>query len=91
VKSAFLGFGIEEALRHLADALADGLFTTDAEGRITYWNDAAQRITGWTAEEAVSASCSLLAGDAANGATVTDDLALRRRRRRQGRPARARA
>jgi PAS domain S-box-containing protein len=67
VKSPFLGFGSEEALRHLADAVADGLFTTDVEGRVTFWNEAAERITGWTREEAIGTSCSILAGDAVNG------------------------
>jgi PAS domain S-box-containing protein len=67
VQSAFLGFGSEGALRHIADALADGLFTTDAEGRVTYWNAGAERITGWTSVEAVGTSCSILAGDAVTG------------------------
>jgi DNA-binding NtrC family response regulator len=67
VRSPFLGFGSEQALRDVADALPDGLFTTDAEGNITFWNAAAARITGWTSAEAVGKSCSLLAGDVVNG------------------------
>jgi transcriptional regulator with PAS, ATPase and Fis domain len=67
VSSPFLGLGSEEALRELAGALFDGVFTTDAEGRITSWNEAAQRITGWTEQEALGAECSLLAGDTVNG------------------------
>ena len=67
MKSPFLGFESEQALRHIADALADGLFTTDAEGRITFWNTAAELITGWSASEAIGANCSLLAGDVVNG------------------------
>jgi PAS domain S-box-containing protein len=67
VKSPFLGFGSEEALRHVADALADGLFTTDADGRVTFWNDGAERITGWTRGEAIGTNCSILAGDAVSG------------------------
>jgi PAS domain S-box-containing protein len=67
VKSPFLGLGSEEALRHVADALADGLFTTDADGRVTFWNDGAERITGWTRGEAIGTNCSILAGDAVSG------------------------
>jgi PAS domain S-box-containing protein len=63
----FLGLGSEANLRALADALPDGLFTTDAEGTVTFWNRAAERITGWSKEEALGKSCSLLAGDAERG------------------------
>jgi PAS domain S-box-containing protein len=63
----FLGFGSEEALREIADALPDGLFMTDPEGKVTFWNRAATAITGWTREEALGRSCSILAGDAVNG------------------------
>jgi two-component system, NtrC family, response regulator HydG len=63
----FLGLGSDDGLRALADALPDALFTTDLEGRITYWNPAAARITGWSQAEALGRDCSLLAGDAVHG------------------------
>jgi two-component system, NtrC family, response regulator HydG len=63
----FLGLGSEAALQRMADGLPDGLFTTDHAGRITYWNLAAERITGWTRTEALGRTCSLLAGDSVNG------------------------
>jgi PAS domain S-box-containing protein len=63
----FLGLGSESNLRELADALPDGLFTTDAEGTVTFWNRAAERITGWGREEALGQRCSILAGDAERG------------------------
>lgn len=63
----FLGLGSEGAVRLLADALPHGLFTTDLEGRITYWNRAAERITGYSREEALGQGCSLLAGDSLRG------------------------
>ncbi|HSN13606.1 MAG TPA: sigma 54-interacting transcriptional regulator [Anaeromyxobacteraceae bacterium] len=63
----FLGFGTEAALREFTDALPDGLFTIDLAGRVTFWNRAAARITGWSAEEALGRDCSILAGDAFNG------------------------
>lgn len=88
MRSPFLGFESEQALRHIADALADGLFTTDAEGRITYWNAAAERITGWSPREALGQDCSLLAGDAVNGCAcgngpIRCGLALDGRRSKQ--------
>ncbi len=64
---AFLGLGSEAALQTMGDALPDGLFTTDVAGRITYWNAAAERITGWSRAEAIGRDCSLLAGDALRG------------------------
>ncbi|HSM91591.1 MAG TPA: sigma 54-interacting transcriptional regulator [Anaeromyxobacteraceae bacterium] len=63
----FLGFGTEAALREFSDALPDGLFTIDLDGRVTFWNRAAERITGWSPEEALGRDCSILAGDALNG------------------------
>jgi PAS domain S-box-containing protein len=63
----FLGLGSESNLRDLADALPDGLFTTDADGVVTFWNHAAERITGWRREEALGQRCSILAGDAERG------------------------
>ena len=54
-------------MRALADALPDALFTIDLDGRVTYWNRAAQRITGWSPEEALGRDCSILAGDAVRG------------------------
>jgi two-component system, NtrC family, response regulator HydG len=63
----FLGLGSLELLRALADALPDALFTTDEEGLVTYWNAAAERITGYASAEAVGRRCSILAGDAVRG------------------------
>jgi transcriptional regulator with PAS, ATPase and Fis domain len=63
----FHGFGTEDALRAFANALPDGLFTTDLAGKVTFWNTAASRITGWSSEEAIGRDCSMLAGDAVSG------------------------
>ncbi len=62
-----VGADVEGAVRALAEALPQALFTTDVDGRITYWNRAAERITGWSSAEALGRECSLLAGDVANG------------------------
>jgi PAS domain S-box-containing protein len=47
--------------------LPEGLFTTDAQGRIESWNSEAERLTGWTREQAIGQTCQLLAGDAIHG------------------------
>ncbi|MBC2717594.1 MAG: sigma 54-interacting transcriptional regulator [Desulfobacteraceae bacterium] len=44
----------------LLESMADGVFTLDENGIITSWNPAMERITGYTTEEAVGESCSLL-------------------------------
>jgi two-component system response regulator HydG len=62
-----LGLGSEERIRALADLVPDGLFTTDLDGTITFWNRAAEELTGWAREEAVGQRCSLLAGDLVSG------------------------
>jgi PAS domain S-box-containing protein len=38
-------------------ALADGVYVTDTERRILFWNEAAGRITGWTADEILGRTC----------------------------------
>ncbi len=43
--------------RELVENIYDGLYITDADRRITFWNKAAQRITGYAAEEVVGSRC----------------------------------
>lgn len=47
----------EEDLLRILDNLPDGLFTMDKEGRITYFNPAAERITGIPASDAIGMHC----------------------------------
>jgi PAS domain S-box-containing protein len=49
---------LEQALR----TIPSGLFVVDTEMHIVYWNPAAERITGYSAEEAVGQHCSFLRG-----------------------------
>jgi len=44
----------------LLDCMADGVFTLDHNGRITSWNPAMERITGYTAEQAIGNGCMML-------------------------------
>lgn len=47
------GLGAPEIL----NSLADGVYITDADRRILFWNRAAERITGWPAKEVVGGRC----------------------------------
>ncbi|MCC5876425.1 MAG: SpoIIE family protein phosphatase [Candidatus Sumerlaeia bacterium] len=38
--------------------ITDGVYVTDTERRIIFWNDAAERITGYTREEVLGRNCS---------------------------------
>jgi len=46
--------------RLLLESMADGVFTLDEHGVITSWNPAIQRITGYSAEEALGSPCTLM-------------------------------
>jgi len=48
----------EKDLRQILNNLPDGLFTMDKEGRVTYFNSAAERITGISASDALGTHCS---------------------------------
>ena len=41
----------------ILDSLNDGLYVCDLQRTILYWNKAAERITGWTAQEVVGHKC----------------------------------
>jgi len=43
--------------RTIIDSLSDGLYTVNREGRITYWNRAAEAITGYRAEDVQGLPC----------------------------------
>ena len=46
--------------RLLLETMADGVFTLSDKGEITSWNASMERITGYTAEEALGKSCMFL-------------------------------
>ena len=52
--TSFLG---EFDAPELLNLLADGAYITDTDRRIVFWNQAAQKITGWSAEEVVGHPC----------------------------------
>lgn len=65
-----------QILASVADAMADGLFTVDAEGRFVSWSAGAERITGYAEEEVRGRPCELLEGENCKGfASLRDVLA----------------
>ena len=47
-------------LAELVRGLADGVVIADADGTIVFWNDAAERLFGWPAVEAIGQSLDLI-------------------------------
>jgi diguanylate cyclase (GGDEF)-like protein/PAS domain S-box-containing protein len=44
-------------LRQLLDSMAEGVYCVDPDRVITYWNSAAEQLTGYTREEVLGQSC----------------------------------
>jgi PAS domain S-box-containing protein len=64
----------EESYVEILNRLPDGLFTTDHEWRITYFNPAAEKITGFSAQDAVGMYCK----DVFKNTICEHDCALKR-------------
>lgn len=47
-------------INRIIDSMADGVFTMDAQGHISSWNPSMERISGYTAREALGKTCQLL-------------------------------
>ncbi len=47
----------QQSFETILHSLYDGLYITDCERRITFWNSAAERITGYSAAEVIGKSC----------------------------------
>ena len=47
-------------IEKIIDTMADGVFTLDNNGRVTSWNLSMERISGYTAGEAIGNSCQIL-------------------------------
>ena len=64
----------EESFVEILHRIPDGLFTTDQEWRITYFNPAAEKITGFSAYDAVGMYCK----DVFKNSICESDCALKR-------------
>ena len=51
----------------MVDAMADGVFTVNAEGNIVAWSVGAARITGYSSDEVIGKSCHILEGPNCKG------------------------
>jgi PAS domain S-box-containing protein len=47
-------------VNRIIDSMADGVFTMDAKGQIASWNPAMERISGFSAKEALGKTCQLI-------------------------------
>lgn len=63
-RSALAVLGREQRLRGIMNTVLDGIFTCDEQGIIESFNPAAEKIFGWTADEILGQSISLLIPDA---------------------------
>ncbi|UCG32989.1 MAG: SpoIIE family protein phosphatase [Phycisphaerales bacterium] len=45
------------AAQAVLDSVSDGLYVTDVSREIIYWNDAAERMTGWSAADIIGKRC----------------------------------
>ena len=64
----------EESFVEILNRIPDGLFTTDHEWRITYFNPAAEKITGFSAQDAIGMYCK----DVFKSHTCETDCALKK-------------
>lgn len=65
---------LESILRDVLDVMPDGVYVTNAEREIVYWNESAARITGYATEDVVGARCcDLLADQDAEGKRLCED------------------
>jgi len=47
-------------INRIIESMADGVFTMDSEGRISSWNPSMERISGYSAQEALGHTCNIL-------------------------------
>ena len=61
-------------ISRIINSMADGVFTMDNNGRIASWNGSMEKISGYTAEEAVGQTCALLNCSRCFGKTCPADI-----------------
>ncbi len=63
-----------QILGMVLEAMADGVFTVDAEGRFVSWSPGAERITGYRKEDVVGKPCRIMEGPNCKGFSTVADL-----------------
>lgn len=61
-------------LNQILDTMAEGLFTLDEQGVITSWNKSMEKITGYSATEAIGKTCGLIECSLCFGKTCPADV-----------------
>ena len=56
------------------DAMADGFFTVDAQGRFVAWSAGAERITGYGSEDVVGQPCRMMEGPNCKGFSTVAEM-----------------
>ncbi len=64
----------ETFFTQILDTMADGLFTLDKNGRITSWNRSMEKISGYSADEAVGDTCGLIECSRCFGKSCPSDI-----------------
>ena len=49
-----------ELVNKIIDSMTEGVFTMDADGKISHWNRSMERISGFSVDEALGQSCQIL-------------------------------
>ncbi len=62
-------------ISRIIDSMADGVFTMDANGFISSWNRSMEKISGYSAEEALGKTCALLRCSRCYGKNCPADMA----------------
>ncbi|MEE4241783.1 MAG: sigma 54-interacting transcriptional regulator [Desulfopila sp.] len=63
-----------QLISRVIDSMADGVFTLDGDGLIVSWNRSMERISGYSAEEALGKTCALLNCSRCFGKTCPADI-----------------
>lgn len=64
----------QQFVRRVIDSMADGVFILGSDGRIASWNQAMERISGYSADEALGQTCALLACSRCFGMNCPADI-----------------
>ena len=64
----------QQVVRRIIDSMADGVFILDKDGKIVSWNRSMERISGYSAEEALGQTCALLACSRCFGQNCPADI-----------------
>lgn len=63
-----------QLMRSIIDSVADGVFIVDPRGLVSFWNPSMEKISGFTAREAMGKPCTLIACSACSAETSDDGI-----------------